>query len=128
MQDYIQLVGLALQKMCPVDSRKLLLYAEVEDGVTGISVLFTDAAGKVNFRFASDELKTLTYEFWEAGADKVPARSWRGLEYGLVGSQLSVNFSYPEQFDPEEEQSDRRPRVIAKHFPGAAVDYSRPKG
>ncbi|MGX5652724.1 hypothetical protein ACWKW4_20910 [Hydrogenophaga borbori] len=128
MKDYLQLIGHALQNICPVEARKLLLYAEVEDGVTQLSVFFDDEQGRVNFRFASDELETLTYEFWETGADKVLARSWCGLEYGLLGSQLTVNFLYSEEFDPDEGQSDRRPRVVARHFPGCTVDYSRPSG
>ena len=33
-----------------------------------------------------------------------------------------------DQLDQNEDLSDRRPRVVAEHFPGLGVDYSKPHG
>jgi hypothetical protein len=128
MPDYLQRIGVALQEMCPPASKKSLLYAEIEEGVIGASVFFEDATGNVNFRFASTELESVAYDLWDIGSEKIPARSWTAVEYTLTGNKLGVSFTYSEQFQANESEIERRPRVVERHFPGAAVDFSKPNG
>jgi hypothetical protein len=128
MPDYLQQIGVALQELCSPGSKKSLLYAEVEEGVIGASVFFEDERGNVNFRIASDDLESLTYDLWDIGAEKIPARSWAAVEYTLTGKKLAVNLIYSEQFQSNESEIERRPRVVERHFPGATVDYSQPNG
>ena len=128
MSDYIQLIGHALQAQCPATAKKSLLYAEVADDVISCDILFETAGGELELRFASHGLRDLTYEFWEAGTTHVPPRSWRAMEYVLVHAQLRLDFAYPNQLNEEESEHERRPRAIARHFPGLQVNYSRPYG
>jgi hypothetical protein len=126
MRDFLQLVGQALAQQCPRDVDGALLYAEVEDGVISSSVFFTAASSVLVFRYASEQLEDLVYEFWERGQDGVPPRSWAAIEYQLTGSKLDVGFSYSNQFSKNEGQHERRPRVVARRFPGFTVDFSNP--
>lgn len=126
MRDFLQLVGQALAEQCPKGVDGALLYAEVEDGVISSSVFFTAAPSVLVFRYASDELEDLVYEFWENGQDGVHPRSWAAIEYQLTGLKLDVGFGYPDQFCKNEGQHERRPRVLARRFPGFAVDFSNP--
>jgi len=127
MRDYLQLIGHALQAQCPSEAEHLLLYAEVEEGVIGCSVFFSASPGVLVFRYASDELENLVYDLWEAGQDGLPPKSWAAIEYMLAGKKLDVSLSYPEQFKQNEGQHERRPRVVARHFPGFHVDFSQPE-
>jgi hypothetical protein len=126
MRDFLQLVGHALQQQCPPNIDGALLYAEVEDGVISASVFFTAAPNLLAFRYASDSLEDLVYEFWEKGQDGVLPRSWSAIEYQLSGKKLDVGFAYSDQFYKNEGQHDRRPRVVARRYPGFAVDFSNP--
>jgi hypothetical protein len=126
MRDYLQLIGHALQNQCPIDTQSLLLYAEVEWNVIGSSVFYTTTPGVAVFRYASQELEDLTYELWEVGQEKLPAKSWAAIEYMLVGSKLDVALTYREQFIEHEGENDRRPRVIARRSPGSKVNFSNP--
>ena len=128
MPDYLQLIGLALKAEGPPHCGRALLYAEVEDGVISASAFFERDEGDVAFRYASDELETLVYQFWEKGSDRVQPKSWRAIEYVVSGSKLSVDLTYQEQFNEAEGQHERRPRVVARHFSGSKVDFSQPDG
>ena len=127
MRDLVQQIGVALVAQCP-NARKALVYAEVEDGVIASSVFVETANAQLFFRYASAELESLIYEFWEVGAERVSARSWRALEYSVIGSKLAVDFTFPDQFDEAEGQHERRPRVIDRQFPGLKPNYSNPDG
>jgi len=127
MRELIQLIGQALAVQCP-NATKALVYAEVQDGVIASSVFFETTDAQLFFRYPSDDLEDLVYEFWEAGADRVPARSWRALEYSVVKNKLAVDFTFPEQFNESEGHHERRPRVIARQFPGLKPNYSNPDG
>jgi hypothetical protein len=128
MPDHIQRIGTALRHQCPIEAAQILLYAEVEDGVISASVFFQLNDNVAHFRYASDELEDLVYEFWETGNDRIPARSWRGMEYALSGTKFDIELSYENAFNPNEGQHERRPRVVARHFPGAKTDFTQPDG
>ena len=128
MPDHIQRIGTALRRQCPLEATRILLYAEVEDSVISASVFFQLSNNVAHFRYASDELQDLVYEFWESGNDKIPARSWRGIEYALNGMQFDINLFYEDAFKPDEGQHERRPRVVARHFPGTKTDFTHSDG
>jgi hypothetical protein len=106
---------------------KLLVYAEVEDGVSSAD-LFADlvGAGKVTFRFAPARLRQTIYEFWETGNAMVQSRSWATCNMVIEGSQFNLDLVYPADLAKDEDLSDRRPRVVEQVFPGKTVDYSNP--
>ena len=106
---------------------KLLVYAEVQDGVWSAD-LFGElpSSRKVVFRFAPSELGRLVYRYWESGDAMVAARSWATFQMVIEGSEFKVDFTYPADVVEDEDLSERRPRVVATVFPGKAVDYTNP--
>jgi hypothetical protein len=108
---------------------KVLLYAEVEDGVISADLFHQrNAASPVLFRFASEHLRELAYRSWVAGAQHVVPQAWQCASLSLSGGSFSLELVYPNQLAPCEDLSDRRPRAVAAHFPGARVDYSAAHG
>jgi hypothetical protein len=109
---------------------RFLLYSEVEDGVISADIFYQlprDAV--VRYRFASTTLRDLIYEFWESGGENIVARSWATMRLKIeTNGQFVVDLTYPDQLNPEEGYSDRRPRVIIESFSDAKVDYSMPNG
>ena len=129
MADHYQRIGGAALAACPEAVEKLLLYAEVEDGVSSADLFFQlHGESVVRFRFAPSELRDLVVEFWETGEGPAGPGSWAAFSFVVEGGQFSVNLIYPEQFVADEGLAERRPRAIAACFPGMAVDYSRPSG
>ena len=130
MGDYYQRIGAAAMAVADTPVRQLLLYSEVQAGVVSAD-LFWQAPQEslVHFRFAPAELRDLLYEFWERGAGEIAPRSWAAIRFTIDGTgRFAANLTYPDQFKADEGLPDRRPRVIAELFPGAKVDYSRPRG
>jgi hypothetical protein len=106
---------------------KLLVYAEVEDGVWSAD-LFGEVPGvpKVVFRFAPSELGRLVHQYWEAGGESVKPRSWATFKMVVEGSQFKLDFTYPADLVKDEDLAERRPRVVEEVFPGKSVDYANP--
>jgi hypothetical protein len=104
---------------------KCLVYAEVEPGVISSDLFFQQgSSNSVQFRFASKTIQDLIYSFWESGYATIAPRSWATMQLVVHDGRFTVDFLYPDQIDPDEDLSDRRPRVLSVHFPGAPVDYS----
>lgn len=106
---------------------KLLLYAEVEDGVVSADIFFVNHSGVVQFRFCPPPIKALIYSLWESWQKQEGNREWRVMCYVIDGGKFSIDLVYPDQIDAHEDVSDRRPLVVKKHFGDMQVDYSRPK-
>jgi hypothetical protein len=130
MTDHYQRIGAEAMVVAATSVQKLLVYSEVADGVISADVFFqTPQDSLVNFRFAPDGLRDLIYEFWERGAQGIAPRSWAAMRFTVDGNgHFAADLIYPDQFTDDEDVSDRRPRVVAELFPGAQVDYSRPRG
>lgn len=62
MSDYFQRIGQVTMGIAGDDKAKILLYAEVEDGVISADLLFNLPDEQiVHFRFATAELRELIY-------------------------------------------------------------------
>lgn len=105
---------------------KLLLYSEVEDGVTSAD-LFAEIEGKskIVFRFAPSDLRERIYAFWESGDGVVQPRSWAVFKMLVENFRFNVDLAYPSDLIDGEDLSDRRPRIVAQAFPRRMVDYSK---
>jgi hypothetical protein len=104
---------------------KLLIYAEIEPGVISCDLFFQpESSSSVQFRFAAPVIRDLIFGFWESGSANITPRSWAAMQLVVHDGRVTVDFHYPDQLNPDEELSDRRPRVLSAHFPGVPVDYS----
>ncbi len=123
-QDILQEIGSELLSAAHDPVGKILLYAEVEDGVISADIFSQKDAGPVRFRFAPQALKGLIYRFWQA-ADPSKGQ-WATMSYVIEDERFNLSFEYPDVLKPNEDLADRRPRVVLAHFGDARVDYSVP--
>jgi hypothetical protein len=66
IERYYQSIGQLAVDLVGSEPAKLLVYAEVEDGVVSASVVHSREPGGVRFRLAPDALQDEIYSFWEA--------------------------------------------------------------
>jgi hypothetical protein len=102
MDDFYQRIGRAAVDLTGGKSRKLLLYSEVEDGVISASLFFqkrpivrfmqAKSNSIVHFRFVSEELQNLIYEFWESGSPGVRPRAWSAMQFLALDEKFTANF------------------------------------
>lgn len=103
---------------------KILLYAEVAEGVISADLFSQSSDEPVRFRFSPPELKALIYEWWEG----LPASErWATMAFSIDGGRFTCSFGYPDVLLAEEHLEDRRPRAVQTHFGDTAVDYSSPR-
>jgi len=81
----------------------------------------------ITFRYCTDELEDLLYKLWEKAGEMPGSSQWCGLAYLVRDGQLTIDLSYPEQWDAEESIVERRPRMLEHYFGRTGpVDYSMP--
>lgn len=100
---------------------RVLIYAEIEKDVISADLFYEESSGNVRFRFCSSQIQKLVYALWEAAQPK-----WYVLCYCIDGGKFTIDLTYPDKIDLQEDVADRRPRAIENYFPGKKVDYSRP--
>lgn len=123
--DAIQQIGDLAIDVCDPNYGKILVYSEIQDGVISADVFFISANhSEVQYRFSSDELSDVIYDFWENGNEELKARSWRAMSYLVQNGKFEIQLIYADQSDEGEDQGERRERIVAKHFPGLSIDYS----
>jgi len=106
---------------------RLLVYAEVEDGVISADMFYVNSlAGSVRFRLCPESMRTLIQELWERWQVVPGNREWRVLAYVIDGGDFKIDFGYPDQINENEDLSERRPTAVKKYFGEAKVDYSKP--
>jgi len=93
---------------------KLVIYAEVENGVVSADIFYVNYEGIVRFLFCPKPTKMLIYSFWDQWK-KHPGKG-----------RFKVNLIYPDKLNKNERVSDRRPLAVKKYFGDMKVDYSRP--
>lgn len=106
---------------------KLLVYAEVQDGVISADVFYVNQGGFVRFLFCPTPMKELIYSFWEEWKKQSDNREWKVMIYVIDGGKFSIDLKYADQLKKDENVSDRRPVVIKEYFGDMSVDYSRPR-
>ncbi|MBS0364080.1 MAG: hypothetical protein JSR98_22120 [Proteobacteria bacterium] len=120
----LQIIGQETLRAAHDPTGKVLLYAEVEDGVISADIFSRAASEKVRFRFGPQALKSLIYSYWEA--ENGPSGRWATMCMIIDGGRFKVSFEYPDALEPGEETHERRPKVIHAHFGDTPVDYSSP--
>ena len=127
LEQFYPLIGQAALSLAQDINGKLLVYAEVEDGIISADVFYVNQAGLVRFRFSPKAMQELIYSFWERWKQEPGNREWRTMAYVVDGGKFKIDLSYPDQINVDEDVSERRPAVVKKHFGDLKVDYSKPK-
>ena len=126
IEEFYQTIGEAALDMADDLSGKLLIYAEVEDGTSSCALFYETEAGIVRYRRCSELLWELIDSFWESWQEDPRNHEWRVMCYVIEGGKFRIDYTYPDQIDEDESESDRRPSAITKHFADKKVDYSNP--
>lgn len=104
---------------------KLLVYAELEDGVISPSLFYEKGANKeVIYKFSSDQLINLLDTLWQVWQEQVHENMWSAISYVIGNRKFNIDLTYPEQMEGDEEF--RRDTVIEKCFGKTNVNYSNP--
>ncbi len=121
-------IGRAALSLAEGLAGKLLVYAEIEDGVVSADVFYTNQDGIVRFRFGPEPMQALIYAFWGQWKSEPGNREWRTMSYVIDNGKFKVDFVYPDQINADEDISLRRPEAVKKHFGNVKVDYTKPNG
>jgi len=96
---------------------RLLVYAEVEDGVISADLLYTNRSGDVRLVLGPGPLDDLDYELWQRWKGQPGNEEWRLMFYVVDDDgKLTIDLTYPDDVDEEECVLDRRPRAVRKYF------------
>jgi hypothetical protein len=95
------------------------LYAEVQSQVTAASI-FKDLGDHLLFRWPMNELHDILLDLWES---EPSGRRWAAMEYRIDGDKFTASFTYPEELDPAESNSDRRERILQRRYGNKRIVY-----
>ena len=115
-------IGQLVARDIRLDPEGTFLYAEIEHGMIGSSI-FKDVGAYVVYRDGSEELVDKMYELWLA---LDPDKRWATMSYTLSGGRFDATFEFPDDINPDELYSERRPRVLTAKYGDKRVDYSDP--
>jgi hypothetical protein len=122
-----QEVGRQALAEAPDAAGRLLIYAEVEDGVASADMFYVRSSkSPIKFRFCSRQLRELVVSLWESWK-RLGKPEWRAMSYVTENGKFNIDLTYPDQLNEEEDLADRRPRIVQKYFGDAPIDYSSPK-
>ncbi|MBE7157679.1 MAG: hypothetical protein INR62_04465 [Rhodospirillales bacterium] len=127
IEELYQVVGRLALANAPGLSGKLLVYAEVQQGVIESGMFYErDVKRIVTFRYCTDELEDRLYELWERWKETPGNAPWFGLTYLVQDNKLQIDLLYPEQVNAREGLLDRRPRLVKQYFGDVKIDFSTP--
>src|SRR5215467_7154153 len=126
IEQLYQEIGQAALAIADDLAGRLLVYAEVEDGVVSADLFYVDTAGVVRFRICPWEMQELVYLLWQRWQEHPGNPEWRVMCYIIDGGKFRIQLTYPDQVNKDEDLSDRQPLAIKKYFGDMKVDYSNP--
>lgn len=116
----LTLIGEILSADTRYPVENTMLYAEVELGTVSQSVFKDDGHNAVYRWVSSPRLTQALLDLWEA---EVPEKRWVQMEYIIRGGQFRAHFTYSEEIEKEEDQFDRRDRIVKRHFGNKPIVY-----
>ena len=127
LENFYQDIGNFSMSQAGGHVKKLLIYAEVQDGHNAADIIYDEGSGIARFEFCNKLLRSKICQFWEHWRATPGNREWRAMEYVITDGNFTIDLLYPDQLDPDEVAFDRRRVSIKKHFGDMKVDYSRPE-
>jgi hypothetical protein len=91
---------------------RVLIIAEAERAYQHVGLFFDAGDAVINQDFPH-ELDKAVERLWEAAA---PDKKWQMLIYEIIDGRFTVEFLYPNDIDPEEDEDDRHDRIIDERF------------
>jgi len=106
---------------------KLMVYAEVQDGVVAADMVYSRASSdSLRFRFCRSPIKDTVYALWQRWREQPGNTAWWGMSFVMDNGRFKIHFTYPDQIDENQDVGDRRSVAIRQYFGDSEVDYSAP--
>jgi len=122
-----QEIGLEALEAANDLSGKLLIYAEVLDGVISADMFYVNhPSGSVRFRFCPRPVRKSIMQLWQEWQKLQGNKEWRVLCYVIDNGNFNIDLLYPDQVKNDEDVSDRRSLAAIKYFGNSKVNYSKP--
>jgi hypothetical protein len=120
VEDLFQEIGREAVALAGKDlAGRLLVYAEVEDRAVSADLLYKNREGAVRLVLGSRPLKELVFDLWERWKAESGYAEWRVLSYVVdtdgKEAKITIDLTYPDDVDVEEDVTDRRPRAVRKY-------------
>lgn len=98
-----------------------LLYARLDHAYVAPAI-FKHLGNQILYRWPDlDVLGDALLELWEA-QDSEPR--WTEMEYFISGEKFSATYTYPDEIDPDDDDTfDRRDRIVRKYFGDKPIVY-----
>jgi signal peptidase I len=112
-------IGGELAEIVGGDPDGVYLYAEAGEGWYGYGV-FKDEGDKVRYFDPTSELGDLIYHAWLAEESD---KRWAVMEYEISGTNFDAKFQFPDEIDPKESETERRPRALKKRYGDKPIIY-----
>ncbi len=116
-------IGLALASMIDGDPNGAFAYVEVREMWMAPSA-YHDEGNRVVYLRTSLEFDEAVEDLWYA---KEAGLRWEAMRYEIVDREFSVEFDYPDQFDPDENHNDRRESALSARYGDKPIYYSPPE-
>ena len=98
----------------------ILLYAEVEANMVAADIFELREKDILYREWSTTKLTYPLLDLWELDE---PDRRWAAMEYVIRDGQFKVTFTYPDQFDADEDEFRRRDRVVWRNFGQLPIVY-----
>lgn len=109
---------LAQDREYPLDGT--LLHAELDRNMVGPSI-FKELGNQILYRRPDlDRLGNALLDLWEA---QDTDDRWAEIEYLVRDGKFDVTYTYPDEIDPDEDSTERRDRVVRRHFGNKPIVY-----
>jgi hypothetical protein len=119
MGDILNAIGQQISLILDRYPDGAFLYAEAEAGSRSASV-FVEENGKAVCYAPTKVLFNEIRKLWDAAE---VGKKWSALEFDVEDGKFNANFTFPEQIDPTEEESDRRDRKLFERFGDKPILY-----
>ena len=97
-----------------------LLYAELDDNFVAPAV-FKDRGNHILYRWPDlDRLGGALLDLWNA---QEANDRWAEIEYVVRDGRFTATYTYPDDIDPDEDEFERRDRIVQRHFGDKPIVY-----
>jgi hypothetical protein len=116
-------IGRELAAMIGKNPDGAYCYNEARDMWLSLSA-YHDEGNRIVYYSPSREFGDAVEDLWHAREHE---NRWGAMRYEIVDGQFSVEFDYPDQFDPDEDENIREDRALKARFGDKPIYYPPPE-
>ena len=116
-------IGQELATMIGKNPDGAFSYTEVREMWMGPSA-YHDEGNRVVYH---DPSRKFCDAIWDLWYKREPEKRWGAMRYEIIDGEFSVEFDYPDQFDPNEDENDREERALKARYGAKPIYYPPPE-